>query len=81
MDIFLAVVQIILTIAMIVLVLCQDSESEGLSGVITGSKNDSFYGKQKGKALKAVLSKLTVIVAISLLIVTLGINALHLTVK
>jgi len=77
MDTFFAIVQIILCIAMVVLVLCQDSKSEGLSGVITGANSDTFYGRQKSKALKAKLSKATIVVAVLLLVLTLVINALH----
>ena len=79
MDIFLAILQIVLSVAMIILVLCQDSKSDGLTGVITGSSNDSFYGKQKGKALQSMLKKATVAVGIAILIVTLIINAVHLS--
>lgn len=54
----LAFAVILVSIAIVVLVLLQESKSQGLSGAIAGGA-DSFFGKNKGRTIEAKLVKLT----------------------
>ena len=53
----LAIVIILVAIAIIALVVLQESKQQGL-GAISGAA-DSFFGKNKGKTLDAKLAKFT----------------------
>lgn len=78
METFLGIVVIVLAIAIIALVLCQDAKSEGLTGVISGSSNEGgAFGKQKSKQLQSVLSKATVVCSVLMLIAVILMLALE----
>ena len=61
------IVQIILSLILIVAVLFQNGNQEGLSGAIAGGA-ETFFGKNKGRTIDAKLKKLTTVVAILFLI-------------
>lgn len=54
---------IIDAIALIAVVLLQSGRSAGLSGAITGGA-EQLFGKNKARGLEAILSRLTVILAV-----------------
>lgn len=54
----LAIVIIIVSIAIVALVMLQESKQAGLSGAITGAA-DSFFGKNKSKTMEAKLALMT----------------------
>ena len=68
------IVQIILALVLIVVVLFQNGNQQGLSGAIAGGA-ETFFGKNKGRTLDAKLKKWTSVVAILFLVssVLLGI--------
>jgi len=66
----LTILQVILAVAVIVLVLLQQSKSAGLSGAISGGA-ETFFGKNKGRTLDALLRKLTIISGAALAVTTL----------
>ncbi len=61
------IVQIILSLILIVVVLFQNGNQEGLSGTIAGGA-ETFFGKNKGKTLDAKMKKWTSVVAVLFLI-------------
>lgn len=69
-TIIMTILQVILAIAVIVLVLLQQSKSAGLSGAISGGA-ETFFGKNKGRTWDALLHKLTIICAAALAVTTL----------
>lgn len=77
--VIMGILLIIICVASIALVLMQDSKSDGLSGVFTGSASESFYSKNKKRGLKAKLAKWTIISGVALLVVTLIINGVEYT--
>ncbi len=66
----LAIVIILLSVAITVLVMLQESKQEGLSGAIAGAA-DSFFGKNKGRTIEAKLVKLTKVAAVIFFILAL----------
>ena len=70
LTIVLTVIQVLCGIALTVIVLFQSGKSAGLSGAIAGGA-ETFFGKEKGKAIDKKLSKITAIVAIVFVVITL----------
>lgn len=60
--IILSVIQIIVSLVLIVVVLMQSSDQQGLSGTIAGGA-ETFFGKNKGRTIDAVLKKWTAVIA------------------
>lgn len=66
----LVILHLIVAIALIAIVLMQSGKSAGLSGSIAGGA-ESFFGKNKGKTIDAILSKITAATAIIFLVTSL----------
>lgn len=64
MHTLLIVIQTIVAIVLIVSVLAQPSKTNGLSGLVSGGGNESFYSRNKSKTSEAMLSRTTTISAI-----------------
>lgn len=60
------VIHLILSIILIAVVLLQSGKAQGLSGAIAGG-SETFFGKNKGRTIDAILSKWTSVVAIAFL--------------
>ena len=63
MDIVFGIILLIAALFLVVAVLMQSGKSHNLSGAIAGGA-ETFFGKEKGKTLDKLFSKLTTIVAI-----------------
>ena len=66
----LVILHLIVAIALIAIVLMQSGKSAGLSGSIAGGA-ETFFGKNKGKTIDAILSKITAAAAIVFLVTSL----------
>ena len=69
-EIILGIVLILLSVAIIVLVLLQESKSAGLSGAIAGGA-ETFFGKNKIRTMESKLVLITKIIAISFFVLAL----------
>lgn len=69
-EIILGIVLILLSVAIIVLVLLQESKSAGLSGAIAGGA-ETFFGKNKSRTMESKLVFITKIIAISFFVLAL----------
>ena len=69
----LSIVQVIIALAVIVLILLQQSKHSGMSGVIGGGA-ETFFGKNKASGLDATLNRLTIVLSIVLCLLTLILN-------
>ena len=69
-EIILGIVLILLSVAIIVLVLLQESKSAGLSGAIAGGA-ETFFGKNKSRTMESTLVLITTIIAISFFVLAL----------
>lgn len=56
---FMMILEFVLALTVIVVVLMQESKSDALSGLIQGSKTESFYSKNKNKTKKSILENIT----------------------
>ena len=71
------IIHILLALSLIVIVLLQSGKQAGLSGSIAGGA-ETFFGKNKGRTIDALLSRYTAFAAIAFLITSV---ALFLLVK
>ncbi len=63
MMIALTIIHVVISLALIVVVLLQHGKQQGLSGAIAGGA-ETFFGKNKGRTVDAMLKKFTAVVAI-----------------
>ena len=68
--IIITLIHIIMAISLIVIVLLQSGKSAGLSGSIAGGA-ETFFGKNKGRTIDALLSKWTSVAAIVFLVTSI----------
>jgi len=67
LAIIVGILQILLALAIIVVVLLQSGKAAGLSGSIAGGA-ETFFGKNKGRTIDAMLSKYTTYIAIGFMV-------------
>lgn len=70
-QIIVSIFHIIFSLFIIVVVLLQSGKSAGLSGSIAGGA-ETFFGKNKGRTLDALLEKYTSIAAIMFLVTSIA---------
>ena len=73
MEIVLTVVEVLLSIALIVVVLLQSGTESGLSGALSGS-SDSYLSKNKGKTMDQTLASATKWIALVWIVLTLALS-------
>lgn len=71
---FLLILQLILGIIVIATILLQPSKSDALSGLIQGSRTETFYSKNKVRTKEAMLARLTVISVALFALNTIALN-------
>ena len=69
----ITVLFVLICIALIVIVLLQESKQRGLSGTIGGAA-DSYWGKNKGRSMEGALETFTKIAAVAFLVLALVLN-------
>ncbi len=62
---------IVLSIVIVVLILMQEGNQQGLSGAISGGSSDSFFGKNKSRTDEAKKSFLTKILVAAFAVIVL----------
>jgi len=72
MKIALIVLDIIISIALIVVILLQSGKEEGLSGALTGGNSESYMSKNKRASLDKKLAASTKWLALAFVLVTLA---------
>lgn len=75
LKIVLSIVHIILALGVVILVMLQHKEDQGMSGAITGGSSNNFLDKNKGRTREGKMKKMTIIFAIAVAVtsVVLGI--------
>lgn len=62
MMITLTIIHVVISIVLVLVVLMQHGKQQGLSGAIAGGA-ETFFGKNKGRTIDAMLKKLTSVIA------------------
>lgn len=70
----LLILEVILGLVVIVSILMQPSKSDALSGLVQGSKNETFYSKNKARTREVMLARTTMIGMILFAVVTFALN-------
>jgi len=65
----LIVLMALISIAIIVVVMMQEGETGGVSA-ISGSNNDTFFGKNKGRTKEQILKRITLILGAVMLVLS-----------
>ena len=79
MDILRNVVTVIYVInclVLIVICLMQSKDDEGASGAIVGGSSSSFYEKNKGRTREGKLKRLTILLGITFVVLTIVLGIL-----
>ncbi|WP_438435004.1 preprotein translocase subunit SecG [Gorillibacterium sp. sgz500922] len=71
MELFLKVLLVIVCVGLIAVVLLQKGKSAGLSGAISGGA-EHLFGKQKARGMDLLLSRVTVVLAVLFIIVSMA---------
>ncbi len=71
----LIILQLFVAIALIIIVLLQSGKSAGLSGSIAGGA-ETFFGKNKGRTIDAILGKVTGVAAVIFLLTSVLLSIL-----
>ena len=74
-SIIVNIFHIIFSVSIIVVVLLQSGKQAGLSGAIAGGA-ETFFGKNKGRTIDALLSKYTTVAAIAFLATSVALQLL-----
>lgn len=75
MILALTIIHIVIALVLIVTVLMQHGKQQGLSGAIAGGA-ETFFGKNKGRTVDAMLKKFTAVFAALFIISSLALTAL-----
>ena len=74
MKTFLFVLEAILGLIVVGSILMQKSKADALSGLIKGSKSETFFTKNKSKTKEAMLVKVTIVSMLLFAINTIALN-------
>ena len=75
MILTLTIIHVVISVLLIVVVLMQHGKQQGMSGAIAGGA-ETFFGKNKGRTIDAMLRKFTAVVAILFVISSLVLTGL-----
>ena len=70
-------IYVIICIALIIVATIQTKDSSGASGTITGSSTSNFFEKNKGKTKEGKLKRLTIMLAIAFVVLSVALNVLY----
>jgi preprotein translocase subunit SecG len=74
-NVVVNIFHILFAISLIVIVLLQSGKQAGLSGSIAGGA-ETFFGKNKGRTIDALLSKYTTVAAVLFLVTSIALELL-----
>ena len=77
LKIILIIVDIILALGVVILVMLQHKEDQGMSATITGSSANNFLDKNKGRTREGKLKRMTILFSIAFAVVTVVLNIVY----
>ncbi len=69
----LTVLYVIICIALVIIVLLQESKSQGLTGAVNGMA-ETYWGKNKGRSMEGALEKITRVLAVVFIVMSAVLN-------
>lgn len=76
-KIILIIVDIILALGVVILIMLQNNDDQGMSATITGASANNFLDKNKGRTREGKLKRMTIIFAIALAVITIILNIVY----
>ena len=76
-KIILIIVDIILALGVVILIMLQNNDDQGMSATITGASANNFLDKNKGRTREGKLKRMTIIFAIALAVITIALNIVY----
>ena len=73
LRVIVTVLYVLICIALVAVVLFQESKTQGLSGTINGVA-ETYWGKNKGRSMEGKLVKWTTVLVVSFLVVAAILN-------
>lgn len=73
----LITIDIIVSFLLIIIVMLQHKEDQGVSATITGGSADNFLDKNKGRTKEGRLKKWTIILGISFAVISIILNVVY----
>lgn len=73
----LIIVDIILALGVVILIMLQNNDDQGMSATITGASANNFLDKNKGRTREGKLKRMTIIFAIAFAVVTIALNIVY----
>ena len=70
-------IYVIICIALIVVATIQTKDANGASEAIMGSSTSNFYEKNKGRTKEGKLKRLTIILGVAFIVVTIALGVLY----
>ena len=77
MQLAVTILHIVITVALVIVVLMQTGKDPGMSGVISGSSQESFFGKNRSKSKDAILGRITTVLAVLFIITSLVLSIVY----
>ena len=77
LKVILIILDIILALAVILLVMLQRKDDQGMSGTITGASANNFLDKNKGRTKEGQLKRYTVIFGIAFAVITVVLSIVY----
>ncbi len=74
MNLALVIIHVVISVVLVAVVLMQHGKQQGLSGAIAGGA-ETFFGKNKGRTIDAMLKKFTAVMAVLFIISSLALTA------
>ncbi len=78
MQTALIIIHVVIAVILTVIVLMQHGKQQGLSGAIAGGA-ETFFGKNKGKTVDAMLKKFTAVVAILFIVSSVALTGVSIS--
>ena len=76
-EIILTVLEVIASVALVLVILFQSGKESGLSSALTGSNQETYMGKGFGANLDKTLASATKWIALGWILLALALNILH----
>ena len=73
LEVIAKVVYVLVCLALIIVVLGQESKSEGLSGSVSGMA-ETYWGRNKGRSMEGTLERITKILAVAFVVLSILLN-------
>ena len=70
-------IEIVVGLIVIVSILMQKSKADALSGLIQGSKNETFFAKNKGRTKEGRLKKITIILGVVFIVLAIVLGIIY----